>query len=117
VGLLGGLWEFPGGMQEAGRSDTATIGAGVAEELGITVSRRRADHPASHIYQPQRLRFMSISALCSGDPARWPSQRCCLGVEAGAAADFPFPAANSRIMRGPGRAAGPKQRYFFKGSK
>ncbi|APD48060.1 A/G-specific adenine glycosylase [Synechococcus sp. CS-602] len=98
VGLLGGLWEFPGGKQEAGEAITATIGRELAEELGITVEVGEELITLEHIYSHKRLRFIvHLCRWCSGDPRPLASQQV-RWVEPEQLADFPFPAANSRIM-------------------
>ncbi len=45
-GLLGGMWEFPGGKQEAGESMPDCIVRELREELGITV---RVETPLTHV--------------------------------------------------------------------
>ena len=97
-GLLGGLWEFPGGKQEPGEAIDATIRRELTEELAITVEVGQELITLEHAYSHKRLRF--VVHLCrwlSGEPqplacqqARW--------VEPAQLADFPFPAANSRII-------------------
>jgi A/G-specific adenine glycosylase len=97
-GLLGGLWEFPGGKQEPGEAIEATIQRELQEELAIEVEVGEALITLEHAYSHKRLRF--VVHLCrwlSGEPqplacqqARW--------VEPAELGDFPFPAANARII-------------------
>jgi A/G-specific adenine glycosylase len=97
-GLLGGLWEFPGGKQEEGEAITATIARELAEELAITVEVGEELIQLEHAYSHKRLRF--VVHLC-----RWlagePQPLACQQVRWVDPADldaFPFPAANSRII-------------------
>jgi A/G-specific adenine glycosylase len=97
-GLLGGLWEFPGGKQEPGEPIETTITRELREELAITVAVD--DHLISldHSYSHKRLRF--VVHLCrwqEGDPQPLASQQV-RWVEPGDLNNYPFPAANARII-------------------
>ncbi|MEB3349822.1 MAG: 8-oxo-dGTP diphosphatase MutT, partial [Cyanobacteriota bacterium] len=109
-GLLGGLWEFPGGKQEPGEPITATIARELTEELAITVAVEEELISLEHAYSHKRLRF--VVHLC-----RWlagePQPLACQQVRWVAPADlsnYPFPAANARIiaaLRAHPRVTGP----------
>ena len=97
-GLLGGLWEFPGGKQEEGESITTTIERELAEELAIRVEVGEELISLEHAYSHKRLRF--VVHLC-----RWlggePQPLACQQVRWVEPADldaYPFPAANARII-------------------
>ena len=97
-GLLGGLWEFPGGKQEPGEAIEATIARELREELAIEVAVGEALITLDHAYSHKRLRF--VVHLCrwqSGEPQPLASQQV-RWVEPGELAAYPFPAANARII-------------------
>ena len=97
-GLLGGLWEFPGGKQEEGEAITATIARELAEELAITVAVGEELVVVEHAYSHKRLRF--VVHLCrwlSGEPTPLASQQV-RWVEPAELDAYPFPAANARII-------------------
>ena len=97
-GLLGGLWEFPGGKQEPGEAIAATIARELREELAIEVRVDELLIELDHAYSHKRLRF--VVHLCqwlSGEPQPLASQqvRWVAPVEL---ESYPFPAANARII-------------------
>jgi A/G-specific adenine glycosylase len=97
-GLLGGLWEFPGGKQEEGEAITATIERELAEEVAIAVEVGEELIVVEHAYSHKRLRF--VVHLCrwlEGEPQPLASQQV-RWVEPGALDAYPFPAANARII-------------------
>jgi len=97
-GLLGGLWEFPGGKQEPGEAIEATISRELMEELAITVEVGEQLICLDHAYSHKRLRF--VVHLCrwlSGDPQPLACQQV-RWVEPAQLSAFPFPAANARII-------------------
>jgi A/G-specific adenine glycosylase len=97
-GLLGGLWEFPGGKQEPGEAITATIARELMEELAITVEVGEELISLEHAYSHKRLRF--VVHLCrwlAGDPQPLACQQV-RWVQPGELEAFPFPAANARII-------------------
>jgi A/G-specific adenine glycosylase len=97
-GLLGGLWEFPGGKQEEGEAIAATIGRELAEELAITVEVGEELITLEHAYSHKRLRFVvHICRWLAGEPQTLASQQV-RWVEPAALDDYPFPAANGRII-------------------
>jgi len=97
-GLLGGLWEFPGGKQEPGEAIVDTISRELREELAIDVSVGEELISLDHAYSHKKLRF--VVHLCqwiSGEPqplasqqVRWVRPECLV--------DYPFPAANAKII-------------------
>ena len=97
-GLLGGLWEFPGGKQEEGEPIATTIARELEEELAIAVAVGEELIVIEHAYSHKRLRF--VVHLCSwlaGEPQPLASQQV-RWVRPAELADYPFPAANSRII-------------------
>ncbi|MFM8525039.1 MAG: 8-oxo-dGTP diphosphatase MutT [Cyanobacteriota bacterium] len=97
-GLLGGLWEFTGGKQEADEPITATIARELREELAITVRVDEELITLEHAYSHKRLRF--VVHLCTwldGEPQPLASQQV-RWVELAELDAYPFPAANARII-------------------
>ena len=97
-GLLGGLWEFPGGKQESDESIEACITRELQEELGIAVTVGEELIVVDHAYSHKKLRF--VVHLCqwvSGEPQPLASQQV-RWVRPEHLKHFPFPAANARII-------------------
>jgi A/G-specific adenine glycosylase len=97
-GLLGGLWEFPGGKQESGEAIEATIRRELQEELAIAVEVGEELITLEHAYSHKRLRF--VVHLCrwlSGEPQPLASQQV-RWVEPTDLGSYPFPAANAKII-------------------
>jgi A/G-specific adenine glycosylase len=97
-GLLGGLWEFPGGKQEPGEPIAATIRRELEEELAIAVEVGEELIVVEHAYSHKRLRFVvHLCAWRSGEPQPLASQQV-RWVRPDQLGEFPFPAANARII-------------------
>ena len=97
-GLLGGMWEFPGGKQEPGEPIEACIARELMEELGIVVSVGEALITLNHAYSHKKLQFVvHLCDWCSGDPKPLASQQV-RWVRPEQLKDYPFPAANARII-------------------
>ena len=97
-GLLGGLWEFPGGKQEADESIVDTIARELQEELAIEVEVGEELISLEHAYSHKRLRF--VVHLCRwrrGIPQPLESQQV-RWVAPAELDGFPFPTANARII-------------------
>jgi A/G-specific adenine glycosylase len=97
-GLLGGLWEFPGGKQEAGEAIEATIARELREELAIEAAVGEELITLDHAYSHRKLRFVvHLCTWLSGEPQPLASQQV-RWVRPEQLGDFPFPAANARII-------------------
>ena len=97
-GLLGGLWEFPGGKVEPGETIEACIQREIREELGIEISVGDrlivVEHTYSHFHVSLNVHHCQY---VSGDPqpiecdeVRW--------VSLADIDQFPFPKANVQII-------------------
>jgi A/G-specific adenine glycosylase len=97
-GLLGGMWEFPGGKQELGEPIEACVERELMEELGIVVSVGETLITVDHAYSHKKLKF--VVHLCrwvSGDAKPLASQQV-RWVDPQSLKDYPFPAANTKII-------------------
>ena len=95
---MGGMWEFPGGKKELDESIETTIEREIYEELGIGIKVGEKLLSFEHSYSHKKLYF--IVYLCqwkSGKPKPLASQKL-LWVDPKRLSDFPFPAANRKII-------------------
>ena len=97
-GLLGGMWEFPGGKQEPDETIEACIARELREELGIDVVVEDHLITVDHAYSHKKLRFVvHLCTWLSGDPQPLASQQV-RWVQAQSLGNYAFPAANARII-------------------
>ena len=97
-GLLGGMWEFPGGKQEQGETIEICIARELMEELGIEVTVGAELITVDHAYSHKKLRF--VVHLCdwvSGEPQPLASQQV-RWVFPDDLKNYAFPSANARII-------------------
>ena len=95
----GGLWEFPGGKQEAGETARAALQRELHEELGIEVERARPLIRVLHDYGDRSVQldvwrvegFAGTPHGREGQPLAW--------VAPGELDAYAFPAANAPILR------------------
>lgn len=97
-GLLGGLWEFPGGKRAAGESLEACVAREVREELGVEVAVGERLAVVRHAYTHFRVTVHAFECrYLRGEPRavgcadwRW--------VRPEALGAYPMPRANRRIL-------------------
>lgn len=95
---MGGMWEFPGGKKTPEESIENTIVRELKEEVGIVVKVAKKLTSFEHSYSHKRLHFnVHICEWISGDPKPLASQKL-LWVPPEKLFDFPFPAANTKII-------------------
>ncbi|WP_269611661.1 8-oxo-dGTP diphosphatase MutT [Prochlorococcus marinus] len=95
---MGGMWEFPGGKKNSEESIEKTIKRELKEELGIVVKVGEKLLSFEHAYTHKRLYFIvHFCEWISGDPKPLASQKL-LWVSPSKLLDFPFPAANKKII-------------------
>ncbi|OHB74738.1 MAG: A/G-specific adenine glycosylase [Planctomycetes bacterium RBG_16_55_9] len=97
-GLLGGLWEFPGGKIENGESLTTALKREVREELGVAVRVKRPLVTVQHSYSHFSVTLHAFECThVSGTPRC----RTCVDhrwVHPDQLKNFAFPAANKKII-------------------
>jgi len=97
-GLLGGLWEFPGGKQEPGESLKQTVRREIAEELAIDVRVGKKLAEIDHAYSHFRITLHAHECTyVSGEP-QTVGVRDWKWIRPQELRRFAFPAANQPII-------------------
>ena len=97
-GLLGGLWEFPGGKKEAGESLQAALHREVREELGIRIQVNRPLMVVDHAYSHFRVRLHVFECTYLSGRPRCVTCTAFRWVRPSELSRYAFPAANKRIF-------------------
>ncbi len=99
AGLLGGLWEFPGGKKRHDESLTAALRREVREELAITVRVGRLLTVVDHTYSHFRVRIHAFECTYVSGVPRCLACADFKWVRPGDLGRYAFPAANRKIIK------------------
>ncbi len=97
-GLLGGLWEFPGGKKRRGESVEAALRREVREELAITIRVGRLLTVVDHAYSHFRVHLHAFECTCVSGVPRCLACDDFKWVRPQDLGRYAFPAANHRII-------------------
>jgi len=98
-GLLGGLWEFPGGKIEEGETAPAAVVRELREEMEIAVEVGNHIASVDHAYSHFRITLHAYHAVCTGGEPRPHAATAWLWVEPKDLSKLAFPAANLRVLQ------------------
>ncbi len=97
-GLLGGLWEFPGGKHEPGETLEQTVCREIQEELGIAVQIREPIMTVKHAYTHFKITLHAFHCdYIEGEPKPTACQSWCW-ASPDELPTFAFPKANKTVL-------------------
>lgn len=97
-GLLGGLWEFPGGKRERGETLEETCLREIREELGITIEILEPFHHLSHAYTHFKITMYAYTCRIKSGIPRSTSRVPVEWVNVESLNNYAFPRANRRLI-------------------
>lgn len=97
-GLLGGLWEFPGGRVEAGESPAEACRREIGEETGLHVEVSEPVAEVRHAYTHFRVTLHVFLCRLLGGRIRLRGPTACRWVRLADLGRYPLPAANHKFI-------------------
>ena len=98
-GLMGGLWEFPGGKREKGESPEECLKREIQEELGVTVASLNKVMTIKHTYTQFRVTLNVFNCKLEKKKIQPDSCNQWKWVSLSSLKKYPFPAANVKIVK------------------